>query len=50
MLKLSNTEKLINGVFRNLATLPQQPKIQKTSVILVYGHVHIWKKYIKKPK
>ena len=30
---------MINGVFGTLATLPQQPKIFKTSAILVYGRV-----------
>ena len=34
-------ELLINGASRTLATLPQQPKILKTSAILVYGRVHI---------
>ena len=31
---------MIKGVFSTLATLPQQPNISKTSVILVYGPVH----------
>ena len=31
----------MNGAFGTLATLSQQPKLKKTSAILVYGYVHI---------
>ena len=43
-------EKLINEVFGTLVTLPQQSKIKKTSVILVYVHIYILYGHIKKPK